>query len=75
MLDMIKSSLHRKLKIFIYMLVFFGHAGWIQAISFRDDDGSILASVDDDTVYVWNIIHSLCLYRLSVSSIFFFLYI
>jgi WD40 repeat protein len=46
----------------------FGHTGWIQAITFRsdDDDGSILASVDDDTVRVWNIFSENCLHRLQV---------
>ncbi|CAF4441544.1 unnamed protein product [Rotaria socialis] len=44
----------------------FGHAGWIQAITFRDDDGSILASTDDDTVRVWNIFSNDCLHRLSI---------
>jgi WD40 repeat protein len=44
----------------------FGHTGWIQAIAFSDDDGTILASVDDDTVRVWNIFSSDCLHRLSV---------
>lgn len=45
----------------------FGHSGWIQAITFRnDDDGSTLASVDDDTVRVWNVLRGDCLHRLSV---------
>ena len=44
----------------------FGHTGWIQAVTFRNDDGSILASVDDDTVRIWNIATNDCLQRLSV---------
>ncbi|CAF5055183.1 unnamed protein product, partial [Rotaria magnacalcarata] len=36
------------------------------AITFRDDDGSILASTDDDTVRVWNIFSNDCLHRLSI---------
>jgi WD40 repeat protein len=45
----------------------FGHTGWIQAIAFRgDEDVSILASVDDDTVRVWNIFSENCLHRLQV---------
>ncbi|CAF3433421.1 unnamed protein product [Rotaria sp. Silwood1] len=44
----------------------FGHTGWIQAIAFRNDDGSILASIDDDTVRVWNIFSNDCLHRLSI---------
>lgn len=45
----------------------FGHTGWIQAIAFRnDDEGSILASVDDDTVRVWNVFSGVCLHRLQV---------
>jgi len=45
----------------------FGHTGWIQAVTFRgDDDGSILASADDDTVRVWNIFSGNCLHRLPV---------
>jgi WD40 repeat protein len=44
----------------------FGHTGWIQAITFRQDDGSILASVDDDTVRVWNILSGDCIHRLPV---------
>ena len=43
-----------------------GHTGWIQAMSCRHDDGSILASVDDETVYVWNILSGRCLQRLPV---------
>jgi len=50
----------------------FGHVGWIQALSFRNDNGSILASVDDETVHVWNIISGLCLHQLPVSHQFFF---
>jgi WD40 repeat protein len=50
----------------------YGHTGWIQAIAFRDDDeGSILASVDDDTVRVWNILSENCLHRLRVRIYFF----
>ncbi|CAF0735576.1 unnamed protein product [Adineta ricciae] len=47
----------------------FGHIGWIQAIAFRDgdnDDGSILASVDDESVCVWNILSGDCIHRLSL---------
>jgi WD40 repeat protein len=44
----------------------FGHTGWIQAITFCQDDGSILASVDDDTVRVWNILSGDCIHRLPV---------
>jgi WD40 repeat protein len=49
----------------------FGHAGWIQAITFRNDDGSILASIDDDTVRVWNVLTGDCLHRFSVRIAFF----
>jgi WD40 repeat protein len=45
-----------------------GHAGWIQAVSFRDTDTSILASADDETAYLWNIFSGVCLQRFSVSS-------
>ncbi len=46
----------------------FGHTGWIQAVTFRDhDDGTTLASADDDTVRIWNIINGNCLHRLPVS--------
>lgn len=47
----------------------FGHNGWIQAITFPrndDDDGSMLASADDEAVHVWNILTNECLHRLSV---------
>ena len=45
----------------------FGHTGWIQAVNFReDDDGATLASADDDTVRVWNVLRGDCLHRLSV---------
>ncbi|UJR26955.1 hypothetical protein I4U23_008262 [Adineta vaga] len=47
----------------------FGHTGWIQAIVFRngdEDNGSILASVDDDSVRVWNILSGECIHRLSL---------
>ncbi|UJR22180.1 hypothetical protein I4U23_025244 [Adineta vaga] len=44
----------------------FDHKGWIQAITFRDDHGSILASIDDDTVRIWNILTSVCLHRLKI---------
>ncbi|CAF0837935.1 unnamed protein product [Rotaria sordida] len=44
----------------------FGHTGWIQAVVFRDDDGSILASTDDETVCVWNIFSNDCLHRLAI---------
>ncbi|CAF3939032.1 unnamed protein product [Rotaria sp. Silwood2] len=44
----------------------FGHTGWIQAVIFRDDDGSILASIDDDAVRVWNIFSNDCLHRLAI---------
>jgi len=44
----------------------FGHSGWIQALTFRDDDGSILASIDDDTVHIWSIFSGDCIHRFSV---------
>jgi WD40 repeat protein len=50
----------------------FGHTGWVQAVAFRDDgDGSTLASVDDDTVCVWNIFSGNCLHRFPVRISFF----
>ena len=44
----------------------YGHTGWIHAVVFRDDPGSVLASIDDDTVRVWNILTSICSHRLKV---------
>ncbi|CAF0946119.1 unnamed protein product [Adineta ricciae] len=46
----------------------YGHTGWIHAVVFRDNPGSILASIDDDTVRVWNILTSICSYRLKILS-------
>ncbi|CAF1255166.1 unnamed protein product [Adineta steineri] len=49
----------------------FGHAGWIQAVTFRDDDeGSTLASVDDESVRVWDIFTGDCIHRLSIINDF-----
>lgn len=49
----------------------FGHTGWVQAVSFRnDEEGATLASADDDTVRVWNVIRGECLRRLSVRMLF-----
>ena len=45
-----------------------GHAGWIQAVTFHDD-GSTLASIDDDTACIWNIFTSECLHRLPVGTL------
>jgi WD40 repeat protein len=53
----------------------FGHTGWIQAITFRDDDdGTTLASADDDTVRIWNIISGNCIHQLPVSILFCFIF-
>ena len=49
-----------------------GHAGWIQAVTFHDD-GSTLASIDDDTACIWNIFTGECLHRLPVGTLNLFL--
>lgn len=42
-------------------------------MTFRSDsDGTTLASADDDTVRIWNILSGDCLHRLSVGSSSFF---
>jgi hypothetical protein len=71
LLDEIKSSSFDILKLFVYVLVFLLIQDRFKvAVSFHDDNGSILGSTDDDTVYVWNIIRDLCLHRLTVNSLF-----
>lgn len=47
----------------------FGHEGWIQALTFRADESFVLASVDDETVCVWNIVAGVCSHRLKVRSV------
>ena len=47
----------------------FGHTGWIHAIAFplnEHEDGSLLASADDEMVRVWNIITNQCIHKLAV---------